>query len=195
MQNKLQLYLYALFITILMISLISITLNFLSLHHFILTFFISFTVVLGATLLHFVIKRLRLNKTLCFTLLVICVTLRLPTIFMLRELDLAVYSPLFNLVFTLCTVTSIAHLNAKEITAIHLAFTGFFALTLPFLVLYLSKLDLNLDPYLTLASLLIFEILGDKHILDSSFFSKPGPVGGIGSSSSGNSGGGGRPTK
>ena len=57
---------------------------------------------------------------------------------MLRELNLAVYSPLLNLVFTLYTVTSIAHLNAKEITIIHLAFTDFFALTLLFLILYLK---------------------------------------------------------
>ena len=111
MDYILKLSLFALSIITLMISFITIELDFIVLHHFILRFFICFTVVLGAIVLGFITKRLCLNKTFCFRLgisLVICVALRLPTTLMLGELDLAVYSPLFNVVFTLCAVTSIA---------------------------------------------------------------------------------------
>ena len=207
MKHTIKPYVYALFTIILIISLMHtqhytiligmVPYSFASTSHFILTFFMimSFSVVLGATILGLITRRMALDKTLCFTLLLsflICVTLRLPTTFMLNELDLTVYSPCFNLVFTLCTVTSIAHFKGKEVLALHLIFIGLFALVLGFLVLYLNRSNLGFYSFLALVLLpFILEIIEAGYIIAYPNYilaSLSSPTGGIGSSSGGSSG-------
>ena len=89
-----------------------------------------------------------------------------------------------------CYQHSIAYIDAKLITAIRLAFIGFFTLTLSFLVLYLSRLNLELYPYLALVLSFIIEIFGEKHLLGSTVYSELPPMEVAGPSNSGISGGG-----
>ena len=81
------------------------------------------------------------NETFFYTvflLLFIYIAYRLPTKFMLSELDLLVYFPLFNTAYTLCCVFSICQVTRKELTNTRLAFIIFFGLSIPFMI-YLSS--------------------------------------------------------
>ena len=99
-----------------------------------------------------------LNETLFYTiflLLFIYIAYRLPTKFMLSELGLLVYFPLFNIVYTLCCAICIAHVKKKELTKTRLVFIVFFGLSVPFMFILFSGYyyELHLHVYLTLASL------------------------------------------
>ena len=77
------------------------------------------------------------RKVFCFTILATLVILlgyRIPAKFMLGELGMLAYFPFFNVVFTLCTIAIVAHLNEKEVSRVRLAF----AAILPFLVAFVG---------------------------------------------------------
>ena len=99
-----------------------------------------------------------LNETLFYTIFLlffIYIAYRLPTKFMLNELGLLVYFPLFNIVYTLCCAICIAHVRKKELTKTRLVFIGFFGLSVPFMFILFGGYyyELHLHVYLTLASL------------------------------------------
>ena len=99
-----------------------------------------------------------LNETSFYTIFLlffIYIAYRLPTKFMLNELGLLVYFPLFNIVYTLCCAICIAHVRKKELTKTRLVFIGFFGLSVPFMFILFSGYyyELHLHICLTLASL------------------------------------------
>lgn len=80
-----------------------------------------------------------LNETLLYTIFLvffISIGLRIPTHFMLSELNMLVYFPLFNLAYTICCVFSIYQVKKKVLTYTRLAFICIFGLSAP-LMLYL----------------------------------------------------------
>ena len=61
---------------------------------------------------------------------------KLPGKFMLSELDLLHYYPLFSCMFALCSVVAIANLKGNKVTIVMMLTGGVLALTIPYLVPY-----------------------------------------------------------
>ena len=141
-----------------------------------------------------IILRANLNETFFYCVFLVFFTYvayRLPTKFMLSELDLLIYFPFFNAAYTICCVLSIAQINKKELTWARLAFIVFFALSVPFMFWYSSeyyhKLYLGIDISLILA----FVITSLKpHMIFLMEETASGPASGPGSVSAGGSAGG-----
>ena len=61
---------------------------------------------------------------------------RAPTLFMLGELDLLQFYPLFNTVIVVCSILILANLKGKPVKPIQLYISVFFAFFVPFLIFY-----------------------------------------------------------
>lgn len=105
--------------------------------------------------------RAKLNETLFYSVFLTCfiyVAYRLPTKFMLSELDLLVYFPLFNVTYTICSVISIAHISKKELTWLRLAFIVFVGLSVPFMFWYSGEYYHKIYLYIDITLILAFVI-------------------------------------
>ena len=66
----------------------------------------------------------------------LCLGYKIPTQFMLAQLNLLQIYPLFNVVIVLCSVLILANLKDKPVKPIQLYLSVFFALFVPFLILF-----------------------------------------------------------
>lgn len=72
-------------------------------------------------------------------MVVINIGYRLPTKFLLDELNLLAYFPLFSVVFTICGIACVTHLNQGKIRYIRLIFSAFLGLSVPLFIWYITK--------------------------------------------------------
>ena len=63
---------------------------------------------------------------------------RIPTRFMLGQLDLLQYYALFNVIITLCSITAIAYVKGKNVSSRQLYIAIFFAFSVPLLIWYVD---------------------------------------------------------
>ena len=85
------------------------------------------------------------NETLFYTVFLVfffCFAYRLPTKFMLSQLDLLLYLPLFSIIYSLCCAFSICQVSKKELTISRLVFIVFSGLSIP-LMIYLFSGNYN----------------------------------------------------
>lgn len=82
------------------------------------------------------------KKVICYSVLpsaLMYAGYRLPTGYMLDELNLLPYFPLFNTVYSLCIILIIANLNEREVKNIRLAIAIFIGLAVPFFVWWFTN--------------------------------------------------------
>ena len=90
-----------------------------------------------------------------FLVLFFCLAYRLPTKFMLDELDLQFYFPLINIVYSICCVFCICHVSKKELTNGRLVFIVFFGLSVPLMIYLFSGYYHELHVYIFSALALV----------------------------------------
>ena len=98
------------------------------------------------------------NETFFYTVflvLFIYIAYRLPTKFMLSQLDLLLYLPLFSIIYSLCCAFSICQVSKKELTISRLVFIVFSGLSIPLMIYLFSGDYFRLHVYICWALALV----------------------------------------
>ena len=85
------------------------------------------------------IIKYKFNETFLYTVFLVfffCFAYRLPTKFMLSQLDLLLYLPLFSIIYSLCCAFSICQVSKKELTISRLVFIVFSGLSIPLMIYF-----------------------------------------------------------
>ena len=99
-----------------------------------------------------------LNETSFYTVFLVLFTLiayKLTTKFMLSELDLVLYFPLFSTAYSLLCAICICHVRNKELTNFRFAFIVFFGLSVPLMIYLFSGYYNELHVYICSALALV----------------------------------------
>lgn len=144
--------------------------------------FVSLPVQSGFFSNRFYLIKDKLNVSFFYTVflvLFIYIAYRLPTLFMLSELKLLLYFPLFNAAYTLICAISIAHVRKKKLTMPRLVFMAFFSLSVAFIKFSCSEYYHDLYLHLDISRICEFlvDLLWPVVILDiTGYATTPGPV-------------------